>query len=254
MSRPAWVNTVRIDPVPRDLFAQRIQAMLDCGRSHVVHFVPADPTVIARRDPGYRETLNGGDLNVPDGMAVVWALRLQGRRSERIAGSDAMALLTRWGAPNGVRHYLFGGAQATLDSLQDGLKGRIPGIALAGSESPPFRPLRDDEVLEAALRIRASRADLVWIGLGTPKQDLIAQRFAEVNAAPVILCVGAAFDFLAGTKARAPQWMQRSGLEWVHRLVTEPRRLWKRYLVGNPQFVLAVLGDRLGGRRRNGAS
>jgi N-acetylglucosaminyldiphosphoundecaprenol N-acetyl-beta-D-mannosaminyltransferase len=244
------VNGVRIDPVDRSRFLEMVDSFLSCGLSHVVHFLPADPIVRAMDDPDYRHALNSGELNVPDGKSVVWALRLQGARSDRLAGGDAMELLVRIGERHGFRHYLFGGEPAVLTALRTRLTLRYPRVELAGGESPPFRALEDWELEEAARRIAAANTQVLWIGLGTPKQDLVAARLKDLGAAPVILCVGAAFDFMAGTKARAPRWMQQAGLEWLHRLGSEPGRLGRRYLVGNPRFMWGVAQDLLA--RRNG--
>ncbi len=234
------VNGVRIDPVDRDRFTKTVESFLSCGLSHVVHLLPADPIVRGMDDRAYRDMLNEGELNVPDGKSVVWALRLKGVTAERLAGSDAMELLARHGERDGLRHYLFGGASPVVTALQARLELRYPRIALVGAESPPFRTLEERELAEAAERIRAESTQLLWLGLGTPKQDLVAAAFRRLHAAPVILCIGAAFDFLAGTKKRAPAWMQRAGLEWLHRLGSEPARLGRRYLVGNPRFVWGV--------------
>jgi N-acetylglucosaminyldiphosphoundecaprenol N-acetyl-beta-D-mannosaminyltransferase len=244
------VNGVRIDPVDRSRFLEMVDSFLSCGLSHVVHFLPADPIVRAMDDPDYREALNSGELNVPDGKSVVWALRLQGARSDRLAGGDAMELLVRIGEQHGFRHYLFGGEPAVLTALRTRLEQRYPRIELAGAESPPFRALERWELEEAAARIGGVKTQLLWIGLGTPKQDLVAATLRELGAAPVILCVGAAFDFLAGTKPRAPEWMQRTGLEWVYRLWLEPGRLGRRYLVGNPKFMWGLARELLA--RRDG--
>jgi N-acetylglucosaminyldiphosphoundecaprenol N-acetyl-beta-D-mannosaminyltransferase len=244
------VNGVRIDSVDRGRFTETVESFISCGLSHIVRFLPADPTVRAMDDREYRYTLNRGELNVPDGKSVVWALRLKGAASERLTGSDAMELLARHGESDGLRHYLFGGAPSVLTSLQARLELQYPKIALVGAESPPFRALEPRELEEAAGRIRAMETQLLWLGLGTPKQDLVAVSLRALGAAPVILCVGAAFDFLAGTKERAPEWMQRAGLEWLHRLGSEPGRLGRRYLVGNPRFVWGVARELL--TRRSG--
>ena len=160
-----------------------------------------------------------------------------------------MKLLARRGETDGFRHYLFGGAPSVLTSLQARLELAYPRIALVGAESPPFRALEQRELNEAGGRIHAMDTQLLWLGLGTPKQDLVAVSLRAIGAAPVILCVGAAFDFLAGTKERAPEWMQRAGLEWLHRLGSEPGRLGRRYLIGNPRFVWGVARELLA--RRN---
>jgi N-acetylglucosaminyldiphosphoundecaprenol N-acetyl-beta-D-mannosaminyltransferase len=243
------VNGVRIEPLDRLRFLQTVESFLSCGLSHIVHFLPADPIVRAMDDRGYRAELNAGDLNVPDGKSVVWALRLKGARSERLAGSDAMEMLVRHGENDGLRHYLFGAEPAVLAALRARLELRYSTMDLVGAESPAFRALEHWELEEAAERIRAANTQLLWIGLGTPKQDLVAAALRDREAAPVILCVGAAFDFLAGTKRRAPEWMQQAGLEWLHRLGSEPGRLGRRYLVGNPRFVWGVTRELLARRR-----
>ena len=224
-----------------------VEGFLECGDGHVVHFLPSDPIVRAGQDPSYRDVLNRGDLNVPDGMPVVWALRLRGIRTERVAGADAMRRLAVWGRDRGLRHYLYGGRPPVVEALAGWF--RRTGAEVVGADAPPFRPASDEELREAAERMRAAGADVVWVGLGTPKQDLVAERLRDLGAAPVLCCVGAAFDFVAGAKRRAPAWMQRAGLEWTFRLAAEPRRLWRRYLVGGPRFVAAVSRDFLGGRR-----
>ena len=220
---------------------------MSCGHSHVVHFCAAHPTVEARRDAGYRKILNKGALNVADGMPVAWAARFSGSKTERLAGTDGMRLAAMWGIERGLRHYLYGGTPETLERLQRSLEATYPGILIVGAESPPFRPVSDEEMAESVRRMQEAGTQALWVGLGAPKQDLTANRLRAMRAAPVILCVGAAFDFIAGTIPRAPLWMQRSGLEWVHRLASEPTRLWRRYLVGNPMFVSGVVRDRLRG-------
>lgn len=243
------VNGVRIDPVTPAQFVAFVESYLACGRSHVLHFCAAHPTVEARRDRAYRDLLNRGDLNLPDGLPVAWAARLSGRPgADRLPGTDGLHLVVRWGLDRGLRHFLYGSRPETLHLMEHRLRESYPGIVIAGAESPPFRPLTDAEMRESAHRMRDAGAEAVWVGLGAPKQDLVGERLRDLEAAPAIFCVGAAFDFVAGVKRRAPDWMQRSGLEWLHRLLSEPGRLWRRYLIGNPRFAAGVLADRI----RNG--
>ena len=246
------VNGVRIDAITPENFVRSLATFLSCGHSHVVHFCAAHPTVEARRDSGYRDVLNKGALNVPDGMPVAWAARMFGLRTERLAGTEGLHLAALWGVDRGLRHYLYGGTPETLERLRRRLEQMCPGILIVGAESPPFHPLSDEEVAASVRRMQDAGAQALWVGLGVPKQDLVAYRLRTLRAAPVILCVGAAFDFVAGTVPRAPTWMQRSGLEWLHRLGSEPRRLWKRYLLGNPRFVTGVVADWLRGAGGNG--
>lgn len=247
------VNGVRIDEITPESYLRSLSTFIACGHSHVVHFCAAHPTVEARSNPAYRAILNVGALNVADGMPVAWAARVFGSRTERLAGTDGMHLAAEWGSERALRHYIFGGTPETVDLLRHRLRERYPDIIIVGAESPPFRPLTDEEVAASARRMQDAGAQALWIGLGAPKQDLMALRLRLQHAAPVILCVGAAFDFVAGTVARAPRWMQGSGLEWLHRLYSEPGRLWRRYLLGNPRFITGVVSDRvrtIGGKGR----
>lgn len=220
-----------------------------------VHFVNAYNIALADADPAYAALLSAGDLVFSDGVPVVWV----GRRIHkemaaewtRVYGPDVLSgVLERsgLGAPAGgrlvaPRHYFLGATPHTLNALVSQIKTRWPEAVVAGFDSPPFRKASPQEIVERDARIAASGATLVWVGLGTPKQDEEVRRLAD--SLPVVaLAVGAAFDFLAGTKAQAPGWMQRSGLEWAFRLATEPRRLAKRYLWGNPRFLIAAIRRR----------
>jgi N-acetylglucosaminyldiphosphoundecaprenol N-acetyl-beta-D-mannosaminyltransferase len=243
------VNGVRLDPLSPSELPTTIERLLACGRSHVIHFLPAHPTVLARRDPEYRTLLNRGDVNLVDGAAVALALRLFGCPAPRTTGSTAIQVLSASGIQAGMRHYLFGGTPEVVERLRRQLEQDHPGIEIVGAESPPFRELGLDDLVAARDRMHAAGAHLVWVGLGSPKQDRVAERLRELGAAPVLLCVGAAFDFVSGAKRRAPRLIQRVGLEWLHRLATEPRRLWRRYLIGNTLFVAAVFRDYLHQKR-----
>jgi N-acetylglucosaminyldiphosphoundecaprenol N-acetyl-beta-D-mannosaminyltransferase len=220
----------------------------------IASFFAAHAVVTAALDDTLRGEVNQFDLVAPDGQPVRWALNaLHGTRlSENVRGTEIMPRVCARAAAEGIPIYLYGGSPATLDALQSRLRDAYPDLEIAGAESPPYRtltPEEDDAVVE---RINGSGARLVFIGLGCPKQDWFAAAHRESIQA-VQLCVGAAFDFHAGVKSIAPRWMRRSGLEWFHRLCHEPRRLWKRYLVTNTQFLLLWAGQALMPRRRRGA-
>jgi N-acetylglucosaminyldiphosphoundecaprenol N-acetyl-beta-D-mannosaminyltransferase len=168
--------------------------------------------------------------------------------SDADVGIRAWFDVLRAGTDLGVRHYLHGATAEVLDKMVLRLGTLVPGAQIVGTDAPPFRPLTEAEELDAVTRIRESRADIVWVGLGTPKQDEFVARMRDRLGVPLV-AVGAAFDFVAQTKPMAPAWMQRSGLEWAFRLATEPRRLWKRYLVGNTLFLFGVCRDELRNRR-----
>ncbi|HEU0073602.1 MAG TPA: WecB/TagA/CpsF family glycosyltransferase [Dehalococcoidia bacterium] len=196
--------------------------------------------------------VNDYEVVSPDGMPLVWFGKIQGvQEMERVDGPNAMLAICEQGVPLGFKHYFYGSTEPMLEALEKNMRARFPGIDIVGSYSPPFRPLSEEERLEAAARINAARPDLVWIGLGMPKQELwVAENYTDVEA-PVILAVGAAFGFHAGMVRRAPKWMQDRGLEWLFRLSQEPRRLWKRYLVGNTIFLCLSARQLLFRRRSN---
>jgi N-acetylglucosaminyldiphosphoundecaprenol N-acetyl-beta-D-mannosaminyltransferase len=214
-----------------------------------VHFANAYNVALADSDPSYAAVLRAGDLVFTDGVPVAWVGRRLHRdlssQWARVYGPDVLAGVLEKSSLENPRHYFLGGTPETLDALVTRIHARWPEAVIAGFESPPFRPASTEELVERDARIIACGATLVWVGLGTPKQDEEVRRLAD--SIPVTaLAVGAAFDFLAGTKAQAPLWMQRSGLEWAFRLGTEPRRLAKRYLWGNPRFVIAAIKCRNG--------
>ncbi len=213
------------------------------GRGSDVHLCNAHTLSLADRDAELRGILSGAALNFPDGQSVVWANRLLHRGAPlpatRVYGPDLFLDVFGHGQDDGLRHYLLGGTPDVLEGLRAELVRRFPRARIVGTCSPPFRSLTDRELREEEQDILASDADIVWVGLGTPKQDVRAAHLAA--ALPVVsVAVGAAFDFVAGHKRQAPRWVQRGGLEWVFRLGCEPRRLWRRYLFGNARFLSGV--------------
>jgi exopolysaccharide biosynthesis WecB/TagA/CpsF family protein len=208
-----------------------------------IHQCTAHTLSEADRDPALLDLLRSASINFPDGKSVVWANRLVhhglGLPTERVYGPDLVADVVELGQDAGLRHFLLGSTPDVLDRLETNLLARYPRAIIVGTESPPFRELDPSERRHQADRIRASGAQIVWVGLGTPKQDREAARLAATLPL-VAVAVGAAFDFIAGTKSQAPRWMRDNGLEWTYRLASEPRRLWRRYLFGNTRFVVAV--------------
>lgn len=182
-------------------------------------------------------------LNFPDGAPVAWLMRRLGNGSaRRVAGPDLMPRVIDAGQLHGLRHFLFGSTPEVLDRLERRIRGAYPDAEIVGAMSPPFRSLTPDEEAAAGAEIRAAAPHIVWVGLGLPKQDEWMWRKAHVYAPALAMGVGAAFDFLAGTKPRAPVWMQRLGLEWLHRLLSEPRRLAGRYISTNTEFLWRTAG------------
>jgi len=204
----------------------------------------------SQADPELRKIHNQAGLVTPDGMPMVWLSRLAGHKHvDRVYGPDLMLAVCATSLHKGYRHYFYGGNQGVPELLRDKLQERFPGLQVVGTYSPPFRPLTPDEDAAIVARINEAEPDIVWVGLSTPKQERwMAAHLGKIQA-PVMIGVGAAFDFHAGLKPQAPRWMQRSGMEWLFRMLSEPKRLARRYLQNNPRFVFAVLMQMLGLRR-----
>ncbi len=238
------VNILGIDAMPLDL--GKAVAILERWRverrREYVCLISVHGLVVAQRDPAIRSSLNRCGMAAEDGMPLVWWSRLAGfSQARRVCGSDLLDEVCAYGVPHKYRHYFYGASPRVLELLVDRLQRRHPGLIVAGYSSPPFRPLTAAEDAEDIAAINESRPDFVWVGLGMPKQEKwMVEHLGQIEATALI-GIGAAFDFHAGTKPRAPIWMQRSGLEWLFRLMTEPRRLAHRYLIDNALFIAYML-------------
>jgi N-acetylglucosaminyldiphosphoundecaprenol N-acetyl-beta-D-mannosaminyltransferase len=218
--------------------ANKIEEFIRTGGSRYVCVSNVHTVMVCFDDPYFRRITNEAALAVPDGMPLVWTLRLLGFQQERrVYGPDLMWALCERGIDAGYSHFLYGGSDDVLPRLEHKLVRRFPGIKIAGSHSPPFRPLSQQEDEDVVRMINSSGADILWVGLGAPKQEIWMANHLERIKVPIMIGVGAAFDFHAGVVRQAPKFMQDRGIEWVFRLCTEPRRLWKRYLYNNPRFV-----------------
>jgi len=219
--------------------AERRKAYLSAAAVHLV--------MVAQEDPATRDAVDDATLIVPDGQPLVWALRSLGHRASRVYGPDLMAKYCERSAKTGTRMYLYGGRnQGALVELALRLRRRYPGLQIVGGYSPPFRELTVDEQQWVVDDINRSKADVVWVGIGQPKQEIWMREFRDRLEAPMLVGVGAAFDFHAGLVPQAPAWMQNVGLEWVYRLSKEPRRLWRRYARYNPRFIAGFVRQKLG--------
>jgi N-acetylglucosaminyldiphosphoundecaprenol N-acetyl-beta-D-mannosaminyltransferase len=192
-------------------------------------------------DPELCRALRGSSLNVPDGQPLVWAINALGHElAGRVYGPELMSRACARAATSGQRFYLYGGRnQGALVQLALNLRRRYPGVKIVGGYSPPHRSLRQEEEDAVVEEINRSGADIVWVGIGVPKQEKWMADFRPVLETPLLIGVGAAFDFHAGLVPQAPNWLQEAGLEWAFRLAHEPRRLWRRYLRYNPRFLAA---------------
>lgn len=238
-----------IDVIDSDSAVQRISAWVEDRSSRYVCFCNAHSVVTTTQDPKFRAAIQGADMAAPDGMPVAWMLRRLGATAQaRISGPDLMLAYLSRIAGTEESIFLYGSTAVTLKRLQASLLQRWPGLRIAGAESPPFRALTPEEDVAVVDRINASGAGTVWVSLGCPKQEFwMAAHRHRIQA--VLVGVGAAFDFHAGTVSRAPPWMREHGLEWLHRLLSEPRRLGRRYLATNTAFVLGAAKQLLRGTR-----
>jgi N-acetylglucosaminyldiphosphoundecaprenol N-acetyl-beta-D-mannosaminyltransferase len=242
LERPAALESrhivgMRVDGTSYADAATRVIDWAKAGDSRYVCVASVNNVMHARDDAGYRDIMNAADLVTPDGMPLVWGLRLLGvEGASRVYGPSLTPIVCERAAAEGVPVAFYGGTPEVLERLRANLMRAYPALDIVYSWPPPFRPLTPAEQERVASDLRASGARIVFVGLGTPKQEQwMVQHLSKLDA--VMLGVGAAFDFIAGVKRQAPPWMQRRGLEWVFRLVTEPRRLWRRYLYSNPRFI-----------------
>ncbi len=223
---------------------EAVKEMAGEGEKGYICFVNAHVSVMTRQDECLRNAINGASFAFPDGMPVYWAGRyLWGKRVEKISGPDFMRHMFDDAEGRKLRHYFYGGKPSVVNQLILRLKRAFPGCQIVGAESPPFRPLSEEEQQQAVGRMLEAQAQLVWVGLGAPKQELWMQRNYSLLNSATLLGVGAAFDFHAGTIVRAPPYMRKLGMEWLHRLLQEPGRLWKRYLLTNSLFLLYTAVD-----------
>jgi N-acetylglucosaminyldiphosphoundecaprenol N-acetyl-beta-D-mannosaminyltransferase len=214
------------------------------GKGGYASFTGVHGITLAQRDPGLQHALRCAWMNFPDGAPVAWRQRRTGvRGAQRVAGPDTMPLVVERGREHGLRHYLFGATPDVLEGLEQSLLARSPGALIVGASSPPFRAMTAPEERKAVATIRAAEPHIVWIGLGTPKQDLWMHRLSPDLGPVLALGVGAAFDFLSGNRRRAPVWMQDSGLEWLHRVTQDPVKLVPRYVAANSLFIASTLAD-----------
>jgi N-acetylglucosaminyldiphosphoundecaprenol N-acetyl-beta-D-mannosaminyltransferase len=203
---------------------------------------PVSTIMESKRSEKVLMGVNSADLVTPDGMAVVWIGKMQGYKNiRRVYGPELMQNIFGISEKKQYKNYFYGSSHNTLNKLEEKLSRKYPGLIINGSFSPPFRQLTEEEDSKIVEEINRSDSDIVWVGLGSPKQDLwMYEHRGRINA-PVMIGVGAAFDFLAGVKPQAPRWIRDNGFEWLFRLVTEPKRLWRRYLVDLPLFGYYVL-------------
>jgi N-acetylglucosaminyldiphosphoundecaprenol N-acetyl-beta-D-mannosaminyltransferase len=232
---------VRISAVNMPQALDRLVRHVDGGQRGYVCVTDVNALLHARRDPELRRIFNTSTMTVPDGVPLVWAGKRAGADwMGRVCGPDLMPALLTAAAERGWSSYFLGGAPQVAEDMIENFKRTIPGLKVAGWRSPPFRELSQEEERALVQEINDSGAQIVWVGLGAPKQERWMDYYRSRLTASLMVGVGAAFDMHAGRVSRAPRWMQRSGLEWSYRFAQEPRRLWKRYTLNAPVFALAL--------------
>lgn len=224
--------------------------LLQDGRRGYICLTGVHGVMESRRNPALRRILNQALLCLPDGMPMVWVGRAQGHRNMgRVYGPDFMLELCRLSVARGYRHFLYGGNEGVAGRLRDRLEKLVPGIQIAGTYTPPFRPLSPKEECELRAAVAQQRPEILWVGLSTPKQEQFMDRYFGELDVPLMAGVGAAFDIHAGLMPDSPDWVKACGLQWLDRLRKEPRRLWRRYLTNNPTFVWDIALQMAGIRR-----
>ena len=228
-----------------------IQDLIERNKKSYVCVCPVSTIMECVGNPEIMNIVNNADLVTPDGMPLVWIAKAKGLKNiGRVYGPDLMLALCELSSHRGYRNYFYGSTMEVLEKLSSKLKQRFPSLQICGMYAPPFRPLTKEEDNQILEDINSTSPDIVWVGLGSPKQDIWIFEHRDKLNAGVSLAVGAAFDFLSGMKPQAPRWMQRTGLEWLFRLCSEPKRLWKRYLIGNTMFIYLLFKESIKKRLR----
>jgi N-acetylglucosaminyldiphosphoundecaprenol N-acetyl-beta-D-mannosaminyltransferase len=239
-AEPARVNIlgVGVSAVNMEVALRRTELLLDQGEQGYVCVTGVHGIMEAQSDDAFRDILNRSFLTTPDGMPTVWLGRIQGFKDmNRVYGPDYMLGLCERSVAPGYKHFLYGGKPGVAEELRAELTRRFPGIEIVGTYTPPFRPLNPSEEDDLRSQLEISQADVLWCGLSTPKQERFMAAYCNRMPVKMMVGVGAAFDLLSGNLSEAPDWMKRAGLQWLYRLIKEPRRLWRRYLLNNPKFA-----------------
>jgi N-acetylglucosaminyldiphosphoundecaprenol N-acetyl-beta-D-mannosaminyltransferase len=241
---------VGISAIDPPFVLDRMRRWIETQERHYICVCATHIIMECQNDPELRAMVNRASLAVPDGMPLVWIAHLMGLHNVgRVYGPDLMLSFCQLAAQKGYTNYFLGGATGQPQVLAQRLTDHLPGLPIAGTRSTPNRPLPPEENDLIIKKVNKAHPDVVWVGMGTPYQERwMAENRARLRS-PILVGVGAAFDMHSGFVRQAPAWMQQGGLEWLFRLVQEPRRLWRRYLVGNPRFVAKLLGQWLRGRK-----
>lgn len=243
------IVSLRINVGNCESVTERIGEMIEAKAGSYICFSTVHMVMESHDDPVYGAKVNSADMVVPDGMPLVWMQRLQGIKNPgRVRANDLMIRIFEWAENKGLSVGFYGGRQEVLDAILRRVAGEYPGLKIAYAYSPPFRALTGEEDKAVITEINEKRPDILFMGLGCPKQEnWMAKHRGDLES--VMLGVGASFDFYAGNIPEAPEWLQRLGLEWLFRLSREPKRLWRRYLILNPRFMMLAISQLSGFRK-----
>jgi N-acetylglucosaminyldiphosphoundecaprenol N-acetyl-beta-D-mannosaminyltransferase len=249
-----WIERIEVErilghpvhPVSKAQAVEAVMRRVGGQPGAYVCLTNAHTTVESQRSPALRAAVEDAYLSVPDGMPLAWILRRRGHvQTEKVTGIEYIPLVASRGLDEGLRHFFYGGAPGVALRAGVRLEGLVPGVQVVGSGSPPFAKAHGWATDDLEQELRRTRPHILWVGLGAPKQELWMARMAGELRVPVMVGVGAAFDYLASTKPAAPALLRHAGFEWLFRLAVEPRRLWRRYLIGNSTFLWLVARERL---------
>jgi N-acetylglucosaminyldiphosphoundecaprenol N-acetyl-beta-D-mannosaminyltransferase len=232
---------VRISAIDMDDACSLVEDAILRRQKKYICVCPVSTIMECKRNKKVLMSVNSADLATPDGIPVVWLGRMLGHNNiRRVYGPELMQKICGISGEKGYKNYFYGSSQDVLNKLKEKINREYPGLIISGIFSPPFRQLTEDEDDKIVEDINNCNPDIVWVGLGSPKQDIWMYEHRDKIEVPVIIGVGAAFDFISGTKPQAPRWVRNNGFEWLFRLLTEPNRLWRRYLINNSLFILYV--------------
>ncbi len=233
---------VGVSAVNMETALRQTESLLDRGEQGYVCVTGVHGIMEAQSDNSFRDILNHSFITTPDGMPTVWLGRIHGfKHMSRVYGPDYMVAVCERSVTKGYRHFLYGGKTGVAEELRAELTRRFPGLQIVGTYTPPFRPLNAEEEADLRSQLERSQADVLWCGLSTPKQERFMAAYSQRMPVKLMVGVGAAFDLLSGNLSEAPDWMKKAGLQWLYRLIKEPRRLWRRYLINNPKFSWLTL-------------
>ena len=238
---------VKVHATDMDRALSRIESVLERGDKGYVCVTGVQGVMEAQVDSNLKRIINGSILTTPDGRPTVWVGWLRGFfKMRQVTGPDMMLRICALSAEKGYTHFFYGGTEGVADQLKDSLTQRFPGMKVVGTYTPPFRPLNPAEEAELIRTVSELKPDFFWVGLSTPKQEKFMDQYLSKLDTKLMLGVGAAFDIHTGRIKDAPYWMKLTGVQWMHRIYQDPRRLWRRYLVNNPKFVYRITLELLG--------